>query len=151
MNKDKYISCLLLIIIVLSLSSCAFFAGERYVCEVYEVESVQIVRLDAFNEEDATFEFVELVNVEDPISFVERLNAIPNHVNNSIIGSPNFLQLGMLVIKINYRNSDYDLIDILSQHFYRSDECDYGDFVFDYDEFIALVQEYVPDWDPWNE
>lgn len=150
MNK-KTILCVLLAVVILSLSSCAFFAGERYVCEVYEVESVQIVRLDAFNEEDATFEFVELVNVEDPISFVERLNAIPNHVNNFIFGSPNFLQLGNLVIKINYRNSDYDVISADAQHFYHSDGCDYGDFAFDCDEFIALVREYVPDWDPWHE
>ena len=81
MKKIRVPLCLLCVISLCLLCSCGLFGPQKYVCEIDEVESVEIIRLDEYIEEEYRFEYTVLSQISDYTTFVERLNEVKHSVN----------------------------------------------------------------------
>jgi len=120
--------------------SCGFFGDQNYFCEVDEVETVQIIRLDKYVEGEYRYEYTILSEVTDYSTFVSRLNQLKHSVN---WGDPRQMDIGYVVIRIDYRNGDFDLIHPDAQCFNRSNVNQYGYFFFDDEQFDSLISDYI--------
>ena len=136
----KRILLLLCIVSVLFYCSCGFFGRQTYVCDVEMVDSIQIVRLDEYVEGEYRYEYTVLSQIPDQDAFVSRLNKVKHSVN---WGDPQQLDIQYIVIKIEYRNGDFDLIHSDAQWFNRSGVNQYGYFFFDDEQFISLISDYI--------
>jgi len=58
------------------------------------------------------------------------------------------MDVGLVVVRIDYSNGDYDLVHQDAQRFHRSGVNQYGFFFFDDEQFNALISDY---WDQGNE
>ena len=132
----------LILCIVLSLlfCSCGLFGDQRYACEVDEVKSVQIVRLDKYVEWEYRYEYTVLCEITDRSAFIEQLNNLKHFVN---WGEPSQLDIVYVVIRIDYLNGDYDLIYSNAQCFNRSRVNQNGYFFFDEEQFNLLISHYL--------
>ena len=140
MNKFRmHISVLSLMAMLLS-CSCGFFSPQKYVCNIDEVETIEIVKLGEFVEAKNDYEYTVISTISDKEKFVERLNNIKHSVN---WGDPGVMKKGYIVIKICYKNGDSDLIYRNAQSFVRSDKWQTGFFFFDIDQFNALISDYT--------
>lgn len=136
----KVIILLLCIILVLLCCSCGFFGDQKYVCDLKEVESIQIVRLDKYVEGEYRYEYTILSEISDTETFVNCLNEVDHSVN---WGEPSQLDIQYIVIKIDYHNGDYDLVHPDAQWFHRNGKNNYGYFFFDDNQFHSLISNYV--------
>jgi hypothetical protein len=132
--------CLLCSFLILSCCSCGFFGDQKYVCNVSEVESIQIIKLDKYVEEEYNYEYTVLSEISDSTTFVNRLNHIKHSVN---WGDPLLLDVQYVVIRIDYLNGDYDLLHPDAQCFNRSGINHSGFFFFDDEQFYALIDDYL--------
>ena len=107
----------------------------EYECEIEKVESVQIVRLGE-TDDNYRFTCAVLYDVTDKDSFLKQLNALDYRSGST---PPKPLEVGYVVIRINYFNGDYDYIYQNSQKFYRGDENRTGQFLFDKEQFDDLI------------
>ncbi|MBE6580033.1 MAG: hypothetical protein E7650_00265 [Ruminococcaceae bacterium] len=107
----KKIILLLCLASMLSCCSCGLFGARKYVCEVENVDSIQIVRLDQYIEEELRYEYTVLSQIVDYEAFVCELNEVEHSVN---WGDPRQMDIGYVVIKINYINGD--LICFIRMH-----------------------------------
>lgn len=133
---------LLCIILMLLCCSCGLLGDQRYVCDVDEVESIQIVRLDKYVEGEYRYEDTVLAQISDYAEFADQLNQLEHSVN---WGDPHQMDVQYVVIKIYYRNGDFDLIHPDAQCFNRSGVNQYGYFFFDDEQFHALISDYMPE------
>ena len=111
---------------MLSLCSCRVFIDiirDRYECPVDEVSSVQIIKLGKYSAE-----------------FIKRLNDIKT---STVWNDPKPLSDGAIVIKIDYVNGDFDLLDSNAQRFNRNGKNNYGHYVFDEEQFDSLIVDYL--------
>ena len=136
----KMICFVLTAVLTLFCCSCGFFGPQRYLCEVEEVESVQIIRLDKYVEGEYRYEYTVLAQVEDVESFVGQLNDIKHSVN---WGEPSQMDEGYVVVRVDYSNRDFDLIHPDAQWFHKNGTNNYGYFFFDDEQFDALISDYV--------
>lgn len=136
-NLSFWILCITLVILC---SSCGFFGPQKYVCEVENVESIQIVRIDDYVEGEYRYEYTVLSHVFDQETFVNKLNSLEHSVN---WGEPSQLDINYIVIRIDYSNGDYDLIYPNAQWFNRSGVNEYGFFFFDEEQFNELISDYT--------
>lgn len=136
----KTVSLLCILCILISLSSCGLVGDQQYYCDVDEVESVQIVKLDEYVEGEYRYEYELLSEISDVQTFISRLNKLKHSVN---WGEPMTMYTGDVVIKIDYRNGDFDLIHSFSQLFSRSGEINQGYFVFRKEPFESLISDYI--------
>ena len=134
-----YVLC---VVVLLSLCSCGFIPQEQYHCEIENVESIQIVRLNEPVPEEYRFEYTVLSTIPDCPIFVEKLNGIKYGVNQ---GAPFGMYKNDVVIRIAYQNGDYDFIHPDTQIFHRGDKVGTGYFLFNYEQFHALIAEYWTD------
>lgn len=130
----------LVIVLMLLCCSCGLVGDQEYVCNVADVESVQIVRLDKYVEGEYRYEYSVLAQVLDCETFVSRLNQLDHSVN---WGDPGRLEDLYVVIKVNYSNGDYDLIHPDAQWFHRAGVNRDGFFFFDDEQFNALISDYL--------
>ena len=137
MKKNVLIMCLVWLFL---LSSCGFFSPQQYVCDAEEVDSAQIVQLGQFNEEENEFEYTVLAQISDIEAFVSRLNKVNHSVN---WGEPGVMPEEYAVIKINYKNGDYDLLYRNAQTYKRVGIYQTGYFFFDEKEFDSLISDYL--------
>lgn len=144
MKTNKFIFCILAFILSFAFTACGFFGPQRYVCDEKEVESVQIVKLDKYVDDELRFEYTVLSDIVDQSTFIKRLNDLKHSVN---WGDPMVLKEGYIVIKIVYLNGDYDLLHYDAQFFHRNGVNNSGFFFFDKDEFNLLISDYVSDAD----
>ena len=131
---------LFILVAMLLCCSCGFFGPQEYVCEIDDVKSVQIVRLDTYVEEEYRYEYTVLSDIADTADFVERLNGLDHNVN---WGDPGRMYTEYVVIRIEYLNGDYDLLYRNAQCFHRSGDNSYGYFIFDKEQFNALISDYT--------
>ena len=134
--------CVLCVLLVLLLSSCGFYSlidTRKYTCDVSEVQSVQIVRLEDI-EPYYQFDYTVLFEITDYITFVDQLNNIETYVK---WGTPHVMNVEDIIIRIEYQNGDYELISRGVQCFCRSGTFTDGHFVFDESEFEALIEKYL--------
>ncbi len=136
----KKISLLIIAILTLLFCSCGLFGDQEYDCNIEDVDSVQIVRLDEYVEEEYRFEHTVLAEISDLETFVSRLNEIEHSVN---WGDPRTLKTQYVVVKIVFHNGDYDLVHQDAQWLNRSGQHSYGYFFFDDEQFEALISDYV--------
>lgn len=134
--------CILCMILAFLCCSCGWFGPQRYICEVEEVESVQIIRLDQYVEGEYRYEYTVLSEISDYETFVSRLNGLEHSVN---WGDPRQMDVGYVVVRIDYRNGDFDLVHQDAQCFHRSGENHYGYFFFDDEPFNTLISDYLPE------
>lgn len=141
MKRKKILHLVLGIILAFLLCSCGFFGDQEYVCEIENVKSAQIIRLDTYVEGEYRYDYTVLCQIDDTSEFVEKLNNLPHSVN---WGEPSDLEVGYIVIRIDYQNGDYDLIHPSAQWLDRSDGSHYGYFFFEKDEYEELISNYLP-------
>lgn len=134
--------CALYSILMLFCCSCGLFGDQRYICEVEEVESIQIVRLDKYIEGEYRYEYTVLSEITELSVFIERLNNLNHSVN---WGEPSQFDINYVVIKVSYLNRDFDLIYFNGQCFNRSGVNQYGYFFFDEEQFNTLISDYLND------
>jgi len=143
--KRKIISlCLFLVTLLFLLSSCFFFK-KTYFCNIDEVESIQIIRLDEYIEKGYGFEYTVLCEIDDLDTFVDKLNKIEY---STVYGAPFVFDIGDIAILVNYKNGDYDRLHYKVQVLYRSGEIKHGRVFFDKEQFNALISDYLPDYNP---
>ena len=140
MKRIRFPLCFLCIVFVFFCCSCGLFGDQRYICEVDKVESVQIVRLDKYVEGEYRYEYTILSQISAYTTFVDQLNKLKHSVN---WGDPRQMDVQQVVIQINYKNGDFDLIHSDAQCFNRSGANQYGYFFFDDEQFDALITDYV--------
>lgn len=131
---------LLLCITMLLFCSCGFFGDQKYDCNLDDVESIQIVRLDEYIQEEYRYEYTILSQISDCKTFVSRLNELEHRVN---WGEPSVMEIQYVVIKIDYRNGDFDLIHPSAQLLNRSGVNQAGYFFFDNEQFNLLISDYM--------
>lgn len=142
MRNIKILLCIILAMLILACQGCGFLGDQKYVCEIENVETIQIVRLGRFNEEIRDYEYKIISEVKDKEEFIKRLNAIKC---NKYWGDPTILDEGSTVIKIVYKNGDFDLLHYRAQEFTQSKHSSSGFFFFDKDQFLALISDYLPE------
>lgn len=142
MKTTRLCVCVLCVVVLLSLCSCGFIPQEQYHCEIENVESIQIVRFNELVPEEYRFEYTVLSTIPDCPAFVDRLNSIKYSVN---WGAPFTLKENDVVIRINYQNGDFDYIHPDTQSFHRGEKVGTGYFLFNYEQFHALIAEYWTD------
>ena len=141
MKKNRKIGAFsLLIVLSYLLCSCGFFSPQRYVIEIDEIKSIEIVTLDDYNDGEYEYEYIVLTQIEDHKSFAKELQNVKHHVN---WGDPGVLWSGYTVIKIDYSNGDYDLIYHNAQWFHRSGKTNNGYFFFDEKQMNDLISKYL--------
>ena len=140
MKRIRIMLCMLFTVSMCFLCSCGFFGNRQYVCEVNDVQSIQIVSLDKYIEGEYRYEYTVLCEIDDHAKFVEQLNDLKHSVN---WGEPGQLDEGYVVIRIDYLNGDYDLLYPNAQWMNRSGENQYGYFFFDEEQFDALISKYL--------
>jgi hypothetical protein len=138
--KNRFFSGVLCIVLMLLCSSCGFFADQRYMCNIDDVKSVQIVKLDRYVEGEYRYEYTVLSEIPDCPTFVKRLNEVKHTVN---WGDPLQMDVQYVVIKIDYCNGDFDLIHQDAQCFHRSGINQYGYFFFNDAQFNELISDYI--------
>ena len=142
MKRIILFSGILCIVFALLCCSCGLFGDRRYTCDVNAVESVQIVRLDKYVEGEYTYEYTVLCEITERSRFIEQLNDIKHSVN---WGEPSQMDMGCVVIRIDYLNGDYDLLYPNAQCFHRSGVNQYGYFFFDKEQFDEQISDYITD------
>lgn len=130
----------LCIVLMLLCCSCGLFGDQRYVCDVEQVKSIQIVKLDKYVEGEYRYEYTILSQISDYETFVSHLNNLDHSVN---WGDPRQMDVQYIVIKIDYSNGDFDLIHPDAQWFNRSGVNQYGYFFFDDEQFHSLISNYI--------
>lgn len=138
--KGRIILLGTLCVLVLLCCSCGLFGDQRYVCNVDEVESIQIVRLDEYVEGEYRYNYTVLSQITDCAAFVDQLNKVDHSVN---WGDPRQMDVQYVVIRISYLNGDFDEIHQDAQCFSRSGVNNYGFFFFDDEQFSALISDYI--------
>lgn len=127
----------LLCLLCLLLCSCGF--GRKIEWDVDSIESINIVELGEWNEENFRYEITVLCEISNCSEFVDRLNELEQH--KIIYGQPRVLHKGATAIQINYLNGDFDLVACLVQSTYRSGEYNYRQVTFDSEQFSGLIEE----------
>jgi hypothetical protein len=130
----------LFVVSVISFSSCGWVGTQRYTCDVEEVESAQIVRLDRYIEEENMFEYTILAQIEEYEEFISCLNGLKHRVN---WGEPSIMHDQYIVIKVDYKDGNFDLIHSRAQLFYRLGNYQTGFFFFDEEQFNSLISDYI--------
>ena len=145
MKKINFLLYIFLVIVLMFLyCSCGFSGDQEYFCEIDQVKSIQIVRLDKYVEGEYRYEYTILSQISDLKTFVERLNNLKHSVN---WGEPMQLDIQYVVIRINYFNGDYDLIHPNAQCFNRGGTNNYGYFFFDSNQFNKLISDYFTEYE----
>ncbi len=129
---------LLVAFMLFSLFGCVFIGGERYTCEAYNVEAIEIIQLGELNEDKNEYDYTVLREIEDISTFVNRLNELKQR--ERYWGAAYFLA-DYVVIKIDYPNGDYDMLHHTAQLFYRDGVYTYEGFIFDMEQFNSLVSD----------
>lgn len=139
MTRFKLLFPFLSITLVLLCCSCGFFGDREYVCDIEEVESIEIVRIEELAREEQA-RYTVLASITDYSDFVERLNSIDYTIN---WGDPRVLKEDFVVIKIQYLNGDRETIHWSAQSFDHSDGKKTGYFTFNEEQFNTLVSDYL--------
>lgn len=142
MKLLKFTLCVLIVSSMIFCCSCGLVGDQKYECNVDEVTSIQIVRLDKYIEDEYRFEYTVLSQIPDCRIFADRLNEIKHSVN---WGDPCPMYIQYIVIKIDYHNGDFDLVHQDAQCFNRSGANHYGYFFFDDQQFNSLISDYLED------
>lgn len=128
-------------LIILSLCGCNPLISQyknSQKIDADNVDSIKIVQLDEISPNG--IKYTTLAEVDNPNTFMKKLNKIECNIN---WGEPNVLECGFIVIKIEYRNGDYDFIYDNTQAKYRGDKNLTGYLCFDKQQFNELIAEYL--------
>ncbi len=136
MRRILFAICIALLLLC---CSCGLFSPQRYVCDVENVASIQIVRIDNIEKGQNGFEYTVLSQIPDCETFVRNLNEVKHSVN---WGDPYPMEVYNVVVKIEYNNGDFDLIHPDSQYFSKAGNISTGYFFFDDEQFNDLISSY---------
>lgn len=139
MMRKKMLQCMLCMGLMFLCCSCGFLGPQKYVCEVDDVASVQIIRLEEYVEGEYRFEYNILAQISNYRAFVDSLNNLKHSVN---WGEPGWFPDQCVVIRIDYHNGDFDLLYPNVQWFNRDGVNHSGFFFFDKEQFSALISDY---------
>ena len=135
----KKISILCSLLLLFCCSCSLFVANREYVCQIEEIKFVEIVMLGDFDREKNEYEYTVLSQITDYATFVDRLTQLQTSVNG---GQPYVFNKQAPVVRIEYQNGDYDLIQSEVQCFGRSGKITDGKFLFNQKGFQALIEAY---------
>jgi len=124
--------------------ACGFSDVSLYQCDVENVESIEIVELGEICVEGdyRFFDYTTLVTISDNAAFLDKLNKIPVRPSRHFTDPPT-VYVGVVVIKINYLNGDYDLLTDYLQLLSRSRVFENKYTKFNTQQFKALIMEYL--------
>ena len=140
MKKSIILISIVCGIFILCCSSCGFFGDQHYFCDPETVESAQIIRLDKYIEGEYRYDYTVLAEISDCPEFVNQVNQLKHSVN---WGEPTDINVGYVVIRIQYQNGDFDLLYPNAQWFNRAGVSQTGYFFFEESQFHALVSEWL--------
>ena len=132
--------CIACLSLLLCCSACALFGESEYHCNIDGVKSISIIRLDKYIKEEYRYDYTVLAEVSDIEVFIDRLNSMKHSINR---GEPYVLYEQYTVIRIDYNNGDYDLIHQYAQSFESDGKVRTGYFLFNEEEFNALLSDYI--------
>ena len=127
-------------LIMLNCCSCQWTDEGNYVDKLDEIKKVEIVELGEYHQETYQFDYCfsfEITNIQE---FLEEFSNVERH---TYWGDPHSLYQGEIVIKIVYKNDDYDLVGADAQYEKRKGIW-YDNFLrFDEAQFKALIDKYI--------
>ena len=69
------------VIIMVVCTSCGLIGNQEYICEVDNVSSIEIVKLDKYVEGEYRYDYTVLALISDHSTFVDKLNHLKHSVN----------------------------------------------------------------------
>lgn len=120
--------------------ACVHNVEYTYMNDESTIDSIQIVDLVDFKEENYEFVQEEICEIENIDEFIEEFSEIDCHVH---YGDPVQLEAGVIVVKVVYENGDYELIDATAQLKRRQGVNHYGYRSFDREQFAELLKSYT--------
>ena len=137
----RVFSVFLIVCTCVHLAACGLFGMQSYKCNENDVESIEIVSIDAYPEQPGEmYKYSVVGNVTEISEFVTRLNSMDFSKN---WGDPTVMKEGYNVIKINYFNGACDLIHYRAQRFFTADgQVSTGYFFFDKEQYTELIKRY---------
>lgn len=140
MKSGKFSFLILIIALLLLLSSCGLFNDRHPYIDSSNVESVQIIELGKYIDWEAGYEYTVLAEVTDCKVFIDRLNKIETA---HYWGGSMMMYEGDVVIRIQYKNGDYDKIGKVVSTYKRSGVTNYGNFNYNVEQFDTLISDYL--------
>ena len=146
MKKKIIFAISALMVVVLVLSACSGKKAYKFINEESEMSTIEIVRLCEYDQEKEEFKEELISVIENRSDFLSDFKKVEcyNHWSD-----PNGVHEGDVVIKITYKNGEYELINHSGQGKYRHFE-DNPSFLqvyagyrdFDEEQFNDLIKKY---------
>ena len=133
-------------VLVCTLTSCFLFESFELMYDESEISKIQIVKLLEYDESKGEYNIEIISTVKNNSEFLSEFKSLKSH---SFIGDPIGVDEGDVVIKITYKNGEYEMINYSGAGAYRIPEngAPYfsnhvGFHKFDSSEFDALINKY---------
>lgn len=137
--RKKMLLCMLCMGLMFLCCSCDFNSVNRYSWYIDGVESIQIIQLDKYIEEEDRYEYTILTQIPDHRIFINQFNEMSQ---SKISGVPQKLDIQQLSIRVNYKTGNFHILQPNAQLYNMSGVNEYGHYVFDKEQFNALISDY---------
>lgn len=127
-----------LLLVLATFSGCE--TTEHYKENIDRIECIQIVELTGFNEAERRYEETLKREVTDIAGFIDDLCGVSYSQHFT---DPIQLRAGITVIKIVYKNGNFEHIYHNAQYTYRPEGGGYGYIEYDQQQFEALIEKYT--------
>lgn len=135
----KLLFCVLCLSLMFLFCSCDFNSVNQYSWYIDGVESIQIIRLGEYIEEEDRYEYTVLTQIPDHKTFIKRFNEM-NQSRTSAERTK--LDLQQLSIRVDYKTGKFHILQPDAQLFNMSGVNEFGHYIFDKEQFNALISEY---------
>ena len=151
----KFILGLIFAIILLTLSGCSYPSAYKGLHPLDEVVSVDIVQVGKRHRDKNNYlvgppDLTVLAEIEDIDGFLEDFSAMD--CTYSFFTEPIEVYPGLIVIKFEYANGDFNLIEAETESTYYAEDNRYSAmtafYFFDREQFDALLLKYYNQYDP---
>lgn len=137
--RKKMLLCMLCMGLMFLCCGCDFNSVNQYSWYTPGVESIQIIQLDKYIEEEDRYEYTILTQIPDHKIFIKQFNKI-NQTRTSVERVK--LDLQQLSIRVDYKTGKFHILQPDAQLFNMNGANEYGHYVFDKEQFNALISEY---------
>ena len=147
MKKIRITSILVIIAVCFVFSACNIRFSEKYqfIDSEENIDAISIVKI-SYNDSSELIQ-TNIKTVDDKDGFLEKFRSVGCYIYFGDPVGPDSIEAEDKVIKINYKNGNYELINYCGQSEYISEKNKlsfYAGFnVFDKEQFEALISEYV--------
>ena len=108
-----------------------------------EIITIQIVQKSEYTDHRINAEYIEICEISDKEAFLTDFYAVRC---NRIFDDPHLIPANAIVVRIEYVNGDYELINYSGQiRVYEGEILPYGFFYLNYESFDQLLEKYLPE------